>query len=377
MRNVLLISYILLCFFLILFSYLFIDRNLLLFNRFYSGFSLQNRSFAAVIFVIFITFLTILYYRSILNAKKNNLSLPSIKKLVAIVSTILFFSYPAMLSYDIFNYILTAKVAFLYHENPYIVMPVEFIGDSNLAWTRAANKIALYGPSWIALTAIPHFLSFNNIILAILSFKAVALLFYLATLKLIFKLTKNTLSVVLFALSPLVLIETLVSAHNDIVMIFFALLSFYLLSKKKIFWAAILIILSIFIKYATILLLPIFIYVVLKTLKKEKVNWNKIFYFSAWLMLIAFLMSLLRGEIYPWYAIWPLSLAVLVPQRKFLLSLTLTLSISVLFRYIPELYTGSYFGITPIVRELVTFVPVTIFVCMWITKKFLWLKNSR
>ena len=37
-------------------------------------------------------------------------------------------------------------------------MPIEIPNEPYLAFTRAANKTALYGPVWILLTAIPHLL---------------------------------------------------------------------------------------------------------------------------------------------------------------------------------------------------------------------------
>ncbi len=58
---------------------------------------------------------------------------------------ILSFSYPA-LTHDLFNYMTTAKVAFTHGENPYVVMPIEIPNEPYLAFTRAANKYALYGP---------------------------------------------------------------------------------------------------------------------------------------------------------------------------------------------------------------------------------------
>lgn len=366
---------------LTIYSYGFVDPNLTLStNPFYQKFHqplfeliFNNRPLATYIFIFIIFLFTIFYLLFLWLGLKRKLNIKKVKWLIGLTVGVLIFSYPAF-SYDIFNYILTAKVTFFYGENPYITMPIELIGDPNLLFTRAANKIALYGPSWIGLTAISHFLSFNNIVLAILMFKLLIVSFYLAAIILIYKISKSLFSVVLFALNPLVIIETLVNAHNDIVMMFLALLSFFFLSKKQLVWASIFLFLSILIKYATIFLVPIFLLTIFRILRKEKIIWNNVFYISAGSMLIVFFISIFREEIYPWYVIWILSFAVLVPKRKFLLLLSLTLSLSTLLRYVPVLYTGSYFGITPLIKELVTFIPLSFFILFWVFKKFIWRK---
>ena len=168
--------------------------------------------------------------KKLINKKK--IVFKDLRFLIFITIVILFFSYPGMLSFDIFNYIVTAKVLFFYHENPYIIMPIEFVGDPLLSFTHAANKISLYGASWILITAIPYFVGIGNFLLTLFSFKLFVSMFYLGTVFLIWKISKNLISVALFSLNPLVIIETLVSGHNDIVMVFFSLFSFYILMKK-------------------------------------------------------------------------------------------------------------------------------------------------
>lgn len=277
--------------------------------------------------------------------------------LIIISVVFLFFSYPAILSSDIFNYIFTAKVLFGYHENPFIIMPIEFIGDPYLLFTHAANKVVLYGPSWVGITAAPYILGFNNFILTLFNFKILALVFYLGVIYLIFKLTKNVENTAYFALSPLVLIETLVSSHNDVAMMFFALVAIFFLKKDKIFFAIIFLILSILIKYATIFLIPLFIYLIYLKIKNKTVDWKKIYIYSSLLMLIVFLLSPLREEIYPWYGIWFLTFISLT-ENKNLKVLGIVLSFGLLLRYVPFMYLGTHFGQTPFVKIIVTYVPL-------------------
>lgn len=354
---------------LIIFSYAFVDPNLSYLHNVYSGFAHGHRAITTFIYVIFILLFSIFYilFSWWVNTKK--LSMSEIRWLIIVTAVFLLFSYPAMLSYDIFNYIATAKALYFYHENPYIIMPIEFLGDPLLSFTHAANKIALYGPAWLGLSSIPFFLGFGNFLLMLYGFKALVSLFYLAQVALIWKMTKDFFPVILFALNPLVIIETLLSGHNDIVMMFFALFSFYMLKHKKIWFGILFLITSILIKYAAIFLVPVFAFVAWKILLKNKIDWKRVFNASTLLMFGAFLLSPLREEIYPWYAIWFLLFALLNPARRFILYGSLAFSFSLLFRYTPYMLLGTYLDPTPILKNIISFVPLFLFSIYYVLKK--------
>lgn len=354
------------------FSYAFVDPNLIYLKDIYTGFAFNQRLLTTIIYALFI-FLFFAVYFSIFK-KRNKLKVRDLKVLLATTVGILFLAYPAMLSYDIFNYISTAKVAFFYRENPYLIMPIEFSGDPFFIFTRATNKTALYGPFWILLSLLPFAFGFGKFLLILLNFKLLMALFYAGASYLIWKISKNIVPVVLFSFNPLIIIETLVSGHNDIVMMFLALLSFLLLSKNRLVFAILMFTLSIFIKYASIFLLPIFLVILFRKIKKEDVNWEKTFFCSALLMLLAFLLSPIREEIYSWYAIWFLPFAFLVPKNKILLYVSIAFSLGLMLRYVPFMLLGTYLGPTPYLKTFLTFIPaVSIFILFSIKDK-LWLK---
>ncbi len=343
------------------FSYLFIDPNLIYLNKIYTGFAFNYRTAVSILYVALVSVSFVFYFYFLKKAAFSNL-----KKVIFISIIALFFSYPAVLSYDIFNYVFTSKVLFYYHENPYIIMPIEFINDPLLLFTHAANKVALYGPFWILLTGIPHYLSLNNFILTLFNFKILAILFYLGICLSIARITKDPSRTAFFALNPLVLIETILSGHNDVVMMFFALLSIYFLTKHKVILSIILIIASILIKYASIFLLPVFIYYFFLKARKKKINLDILFMLSSVLMFAIFFLSPLRGEIYPWYAIWFIVFVSLIPKYQLLNYVTILLSYVLLLRYVPFMYLGTYFAPTPLIKVSVTFVPLVILVGFYI-----------
>ena len=207
------------------FSYAFVDIHLQLSSNTFIQLNIQslvgsmraNRMLFAGMFVSILFALFFLWWKTFQLTQQNVWNFRQGIPYMIAVCTILLFSY-TFLSYDVFNYVQTAKVAYTYHENPYVTMPVEIPNDPNLAFTRAANKVALYGPIWILLTWIPHTLGMGQIWQTIIAFKLVNIIWYVVFCYLIWRVTKNMKNVIFFALNPLVLLETIVSGHNDIVM---------------------------------------------------------------------------------------------------------------------------------------------------------------
>ena len=346
-----LLVYCLLLIFLAIFSYGFVDANFpLRTSPFLYNLVHFHRPLTTGIYTFFIISLFGFYFYFLNKARCQQITIRQVKTLILFALGILLFSFPAF-SYDIFNYMATAKVTFFYKENPYLVMPIEFLGEPMLKFMHAANKYALYAPFWILLTAIPYFLGLGRIVLTVFTFKTFVACFYLISVWLIWWLSAGNLySLVFFAFNPLVLIETLVSGHNDVVMMAFTLISIYLLFQKRKLLSLISLFASTGIKYATIVLIPLFIF-------SSKFKKDKLITYSVWLMFIAFLLSPLREEIYSWYFIWVISFAALLPKNKFLFWLIVGFSFGLLLRYTPWLYFRNWGGLTAKIKTLTTFIP--------------------
>jgi hypothetical protein len=332
---------------------LFIKLQVPLFNLVY-----HNRPVASLLFFSILIILFVCYCIFLL--KQSNI-FPSLKKIILIAgisSVILVFSYPA-LSYDLFNYMTTAKVTYGYGENPYVVMPIEIPNEPYLAFTRAANKYALYGPVWLAITAVPHYLGGGSIWGTIIAFKALNALIYIGFVYFIYKVTKSLKNTVFFAFNPLVLIEVLVSGHNDIYMMFFALTGLIFWYQKGIrqkIYGFILFVCSWFIKGATIVLLPLIFF--------KRLSLDKALLTTYYLLLATFIIiAPLREELYPWYAVWLVMVVSLMSfiKNRFIAGLTLVLSFALELRHLPYMWMGYYEGPGPMLRLLVTVLPVAIY----------------
>lgn len=328
--------YLFVSFLFVIFSYGFVDAGL---KGTIASFTYTNRWVVGSIFFVFLSIFFGLYFWLLKNTNQFSW------KLLIITSVILSCSY-SMVSYDVFNYMTTAKVAFTHGENPYIIMPIDIPNEPNLAFTRAANKVALYGPTWILLSSIPHLIGTGNVWATMIAFKVFAVLWLWALSYILWRITKSVKSVIFFAFNPLVLIEIAVSGHNDIVMMTLMMLALMTTRFRWILFA-----LSASIKGATLALLPLMV--------------HRFSYKSAfWIMLGVFvLLTPLREELYPWYAVWflPFAAILMSEKRMFEPGLAIALSMGLELRHIPYMIMGYYEGPGPFLRILLTIVPVILY----------------
>lgn len=351
MKSFLLKSYFVLFLIFAIFSFVLTDPNLILlkadwfidFQTFLWRNVLPLQNFRTIFFFVLVVLIFLNYLLILKNWSKLNLdSRQNFWRFLIIISLPLVLSYNA-LSHDLFNYIFNAKMVVEFGANPHLKTALDFPDEPMLRFMNNVHTVAPYGYGWTALSLLPYLAGFGKFLTTFIVFKLFAFLSLLLSLLILEKFFKkvNYRQLALFFLNPLLLIEVLSSAHNDLWMLAPALLAVYLaLDFKKATWLKLFLIvvlmaISISIKFATIALLPFLLYL---AIKDRLGRWSKLPIFD--LMSLTLFLPLLTERskhFLPWYLLWSLIFIPLVKNR-FWRNLLLVFSLSALLRYLPWFY---------------------------------------
>jgi hypothetical protein len=300
-----------------------------------------NRPLSTAIFLIILFLLFTIYYLLLKLVEQKKLSLAGSLWLIIASSIIIFFAYPAF-SHDFFNYMFDARIVTKYHANPYLFKALDFPDDLWIRFMHWTHRTYPYGPIWLLLTIPFSFLGFGKFVLTLLNFKLMFLLFHFCNIYLIYKILKKIspknaiIGMAFYAFNPLIQIESIVSPHNEVVMLTFLLLGIYLffIQQRKTF-AILSLLFSVGIKFVTLILLPFFV-----LYPKKKINW---LLKSILFMLIgALFVEIIYREPYPWYFILPIGVGALLVENYIIRIVAVLTSLGVLLRYAPYLYQGNY-----------------------------------
>jgi hypothetical protein len=218
-----------------------------------------------------------------------------------------------------------AKILTFYGKNPYFFRALDFPTDHWGRFMHWTHRVYPYGPTFLPITLIPSFLSGGKFILSLLFFKMTFVSFYLAAVWAINKVDKS--KALIIATHPLIIIEGLITPHNDLIAMSLGLIGIYLLFNKKNIWSRILFIISGLIKYTT---LPILIL-------SKKNKWLNLLSFIGILSLLVYLSFF--KEIQPWYF---LTLFIFVPIYPQLLAKIDFFILGLLCSYYPYIMFGGW-----------------------------------
>lgn len=365
---------------------------------------LQTQLFVALVLALFVCFGVIVWQLAQSAVALTRKNIVKYTLVFIVLTAPLLISYNA-LSHDVFNYMFNAKMVVVYQANPHQQVALDFAYDDWTRFMHNTHTTAPYWYGWTALSLVPYMLGFGKFILIWLNFRLFSLAGILLFGALLYRWQqKRSKSAqlwqfALFFLNPLVLIELLNNSHNDIWMILPAFAAFYvvLTSRKRAagLLSFALLLLSISTKYATAILLPLW----LLAGKMHTVFMRRI---VVWMMpkmvqgparlLLRFLKRTVRASVFsfvplsfsvtlflpllisrsrwflPWYLVWSASmiplllpslrqpeelkrldvqlldrlLAKLYAFRKLWVIWLLSLSVSSLLRYVPWIWFGGY-----------------------------------
>lgn len=306
-----------------------------------------QRPLSTQLYISFLIIFHLFYFFFLYLASRKKISIKKAWTLILTAAAVLVFSYNTF-SYDLFNYIFDAKIITHYHQNPYLHKALDFPGDPMLGFMHWTHRPYPYGPVWLVLTVPLSFIGLNFFLPTFFLFKLLMAGSFLGTAYYIGKILKKispekeVWGTIFFALNPLVIIESLVSAHLDIVMLFFAVWSLYQLINKKYVLALVLLAISIGIKFATAALLPVYLVVILLQLKNKKIDWNSVFFSSLVLMIGTVIYATQRTNFQPWYLLEALFIAAFLSKNYLVFLPSVIISFFALLMYAPYLYLGNW-----------------------------------
>ncbi|MFA6215731.1 MAG: hypothetical protein WC768_04125 [Patescibacteria group bacterium] len=199
---------------------------------------------------------------------------------------------------DLYHYFFEDVSWVVYHHNPFFTAPNDLPAEPLSVLSGWQFLGSQHGPVRALLMAPVVFLSQQNIVFGLFLYKLFFGFFIFGCNFLIYKIltalkTANFgLPFLLFSWNPLVIGETAANGGTDILLVFFLLLSVYFLVEKKFFWSAVALILSVLLKYITLILVPFFLVYVLvrqKTLKQKIICLIKNIFLMGLISVVCFL----------------------------------------------------------------------------------------
>lgn len=315
-----------------------------------------QRPLSTALYLVLIFLLSTFYLLLSWLAKNNKLSMRQFWLLNLIMSGILLFSYNAF-SYDLFNYMFDARIVTYHGENPYFHKALDYPEDPWVNFMRWTHRTYPYGPVWLGLTVPLSFIGFQFFLPTLFLFKGLMTASFLGTVYFIGRILEKhnpkqkLFGMALFAFNPLVIIESLVSGHHDIVMIFLLISSIYYIMNSNYIRSILLFVLSIGIKFSSAILLPVVLWMTLKKFRNQAIDWERVFLASLFLSIATVILASFRTELQPWYIIWALPFVSLLPDRKWIIIPSIIISFALLLHYVPFLYTGNWDPPIPTIKS--------------------------
>lgn len=207
---------------------------------------------------------------------------------------------PPLVSKDTFSYVFYGKIAASYHDNPYIITPQRFSGDQLMAYVSLnwKNTAIVYGPLHTYFSMLLNIIAGQSITSNIFVFKGAMAFFHLLNVGIIWSMLgflaprRQRLGTMLYAWNPISLIIGVGGGHNDLMMMTLILGGLYFLVKGKRWPGYVLLVLSVFIKYISIMLVVALVIYFLNRRETWKERLRDLVLYAAVFLLIAVLLFL-------------------------------------------------------------------------------------
>jgi len=157
---------------------------------------------------------------------KSSTTLLAMTTLLAVPLVLL----PGLFSDDLYLYNLYGRTISVYGANPIFYAPSSFPADPHLPWVHWRELRSSYGPIWLMLSAGLSRIGVDSLTTTVIVYRVGAGLLHLLTVAILWSALRSAgpataaSRTILYAWNPLVLLEVVGNAHNDVLVALFAVL---------------------------------------------------------------------------------------------------------------------------------------------------------
>lgn len=175
--------------------------------------------------------------------------------LLSAVLLLLLVIMPPLFATDVFYYAISGQIAGEFRANPYLQAPADFPQSALLPYNYWVDITTPYGPVWTLLATLLTTLTRADPLLTTLLFKGLGAVAVAASAYLIWRITSEISpriaprATLLFLWNPVVLLEAVANAHNDVLMAVLTLAAAFLLLRGKSVQGFVALIVAVFVKY--------------------------------------------------------------------------------------------------------------------------------
>ncbi len=231
-------------------------------------FAIPTTDVTANLFWLFIYLAAFLLYAGLLKLASGPRPGHKIDLTQTVLYTVLFSGllviHPPLGAIDVTNYAFAARLSNFLGANPYLTPFIDFSLDPYFDYAFENWRSCPYGPVFTIFTLLIDRLAGQNFFLTADLLRISMVGFLLGSLFLIHRILeiikpeKANQYTLIMAWNPLVLFEVANNGHNDIMVLFFMLFAIYCLVKEARLWVIPLLLVSVLIKYVTVLTIPFF-----------------------------------------------------------------------------------------------------------------------
>lgn len=169
---------------------------------------------------------------------------------------------PGLVSDDLYLYNLYGRTMAVYGANPILSSPSAFASDPQLPWVHWRELPSAYGPIWLMLSAVLSALAADSLSAAVVLYRLAGLVLHLFAVATLWRLLAQQRpasalpGTIFYAWNPLVLLEIVANAHNDVLVALFALLLIGAATQRRWSRAALYGACAVMVKPFAVVLLP-------------------------------------------------------------------------------------------------------------------------